>query len=106
MVLSSRSESRLYQLKIQLVGSKPPISRTVIVRADMTLDRLHDVFQAAMGWDDSHLHQFILKGSAKLTFFGVTGFKGSGTGAGHEERKKLYRGKPCSGGEGPVSLRV
>ena len=48
----------LHQLKITLRHSKPPIWRRVVVRADMRLDRLHRVIQAAMGWTDSHLHMF------------------------------------------------
>ncbi|MGD0412498.1 MAG: plasmid pRiA4b ORF-3 family protein [Verrucomicrobiota bacterium] len=49
----------LYQLKITLKWSKPPIWRRVVVRADMTLDRLHQVMQLVMGWSNSHLHQFV-----------------------------------------------
>ena len=49
----------LYQLKITLKWSKPPIWRRVVVRADMTLDRLHQVMQLVMGWTNSHLHQFV-----------------------------------------------
>jgi hypothetical protein len=48
----------LNQLKITLRHSKPPIWRRVVVRADMTLDRLHRVIQTTMGWTDSHLHQY------------------------------------------------
>ena len=48
----------LTQLKITLCQSKPPIWRRVVVRADMTLDRLHRVIQTAMDWTDSHQHQF------------------------------------------------
>lgn len=51
---------RVYQLKITLRGSKPPIWRRVIVPATFHLYKLHQVIQAAMGWDDSHLHQFII----------------------------------------------
>jgi len=51
-----------YRLKITLRGSKPPIWRRVIVPADITLDRLHDVIQTAMGWYDSHLHAFDIGG--------------------------------------------
>lgn len=50
----------LYQLKITLQWSQPAIWRRVVVRANMRLDRLHDVIQIAMGWTNSHLHQFVL----------------------------------------------
>jgi pRiA4b ORF-3-like protein len=50
----------LRQLKITLRFSNPPIWRRVVVRADMTLDRLHHVIQTSMGWTNSHLHQFRL----------------------------------------------
>jgi hypothetical protein len=51
---------RVYQLKITLKGSKPPIWRRVEVADDITLARLHAIIQAAMGWTDSHLHMFSL----------------------------------------------
>src|SRR6266404_389914 len=56
----------LYRLKIKLKGSKPPIWRRVVVRSDMRLNRLHTVIQVAMGWTNSHLHQFIVG----RTFYG------------------------------------
>lgn len=47
------------QLKISLRRvADPPVWRRVLVPASITLDRLHDVIQAAMGWHDSHLHAF------------------------------------------------
>jgi hypothetical protein len=64
-------ESRLYHLKITLKGSKPPIWRRVAVRGDMRLNRLHNVVQIAMGWTDSHLHQFIVGTRPACTYFGV-----------------------------------
>ena len=51
----------VYQFKITLRGSKPPIWRRIQV-ADCTLDRLHEHIQTAMGWTNSHLHQFEIKG--------------------------------------------
>ena len=52
----------IYQLKITLTGSKPPIWRRILISDDMSLDMLHLTFQFTMGWTDSHLHQFILDG--------------------------------------------
>src|SRR5436190_5039094 len=49
----------LYQMKVTLKWTKPTIWRRVLVREDMKLDRLHRVIQLAMGWMNSHLHQFI-----------------------------------------------
>jgi hypothetical protein len=52
----------IYQLKVTLKHSKPPIWRRIQVRADITLYKLHQILQIAMGWTNSHLHQFIVGG--------------------------------------------
>jgi hypothetical protein len=51
----------LCQLKIRLLGTRPHIWRRVTVPGDITLPRLHDVIQIAMGWDDAHLYQFVFR---------------------------------------------
>src|SRR5690242_7976915 len=49
----------LLQVRITLTDvDDPPVWRRVIVPAAYSLDRLHTVIQAAMGWEDSHLHAF------------------------------------------------
>ncbi|HLK63638.1 MAG TPA: plasmid pRiA4b ORF-3 family protein [Bryobacteraceae bacterium] len=55
---TAKDKSSIYHLKITLVGINRPIWRRVQVPSTIRLGRLHDVFQAAMGWTDSHLHQF------------------------------------------------
>jgi hypothetical protein len=52
----------ILQLKVTLRGSRPPIWRRVLVPADVTLAQLHEILQLAMGWTDSHLHQFVARG--------------------------------------------
>jgi hypothetical protein len=52
----------VYQLKVTLRGTRPPVWRRLVVRADTTLLRLHGVLQVAMGWTDTHLHQFHAEG--------------------------------------------
>lgn len=57
----------IHQLKVTLKHFRPPIWRRILVTGDTTLDRLHQILQAAMGWTDSHLHQFKVRGK----FYGV-----------------------------------
>ncbi|MBM3492579.1 MAG: plasmid pRiA4b ORF-3 family protein [Alphaproteobacteria bacterium] len=46
------------RLKITLDDSEPPIWRRVELPAETDLKGLHRVIQAAMGWTNSHLHEF------------------------------------------------
>lgn len=48
----------VFQLKVTLLGTMPPIWRRLLVPADLKLAQLHDVLQAAMGWQDCHMHEF------------------------------------------------
>ena len=48
----------VFQLKVTLLGTKPPIWRRLLVPATLTLAQLHDLLQTAMGWQDCHLHEF------------------------------------------------
>jgi len=58
---------RVYQLKVSINGTKPPIWRRFLTVDTIRLDELHMLLQVIMGWTDSHLHQFISHG----TFYGV-----------------------------------
>ena len=51
----------LFQFKVTLLGSAPTIWRRIQVQ-DCTLDNLHEHIQTAMGWTNSHLHQFEIRG--------------------------------------------
>ncbi|WP_291179325.1 plasmid pRiA4b ORF-3 family protein [Gimesia sp.] len=51
----------LYQFKISLLKFEPSIWRRIQVQ-DCTLDKLHEHIQSAMGWTNSHLHQFEING--------------------------------------------
>lgn len=49
---------RGFRVRLDLDGAKPPVWRRLELRGDLTLSRLHDVVQVAMGWADCHLHRF------------------------------------------------
>ncbi|MGE5378656.1 MAG: plasmid pRiA4b ORF-3 family protein, partial [Bacteroidota bacterium] len=57
----------IYQMKVTLIGSKPPIWRRFLVEDTVTLGKLHEILQIVMGWTNSHLHHFIIDGE----FYGM-----------------------------------
>ena len=56
------SKASIYQIKITLNHSKPPIWRRLLIASDTTLAQLHAIIQEAMGWHNSHLHAFDIFG--------------------------------------------
>lgn len=52
----------VYQLRISLQAISPMIWHRLLVRSDSTIAELHHTLQIAMGWEDAHLHQFIIRG--------------------------------------------
>jgi len=65
--MTTKQSKSIYQIKITLIGAKPPIWRTVLVPGDIKLGAFHNVIQHTMGWENCHLHQFI----ANNVFYGV-----------------------------------
>jgi hypothetical protein len=63
MTRATRATTRVvYQIKVTLKGSKPPIWRRMQVASETTLAQLHHILQCVMGWEGSHLHQFVIGG--------------------------------------------
>lgn len=60
--MPTKTLKSIYQLKVTLRESHPPIWRRVLVPGSFSLYKLHRVIQLAMGWYDSHLHQYIIDG--------------------------------------------
>ncbi len=59
---SSVKAADILQIRIELEGLEPAIWRRVRVPASIMLGKLHRVIQVAMGWTDSHLHEFDIGG--------------------------------------------
>ncbi|AKK24803.1 plasmid pRiA4b ORF-3 family protein [Pandoraea oxalativorans] len=51
-----------YTLHVQLLHIEPPIWRRITVEGPDTLRKLHHILQAAFGWEDAHLHDFLIDG--------------------------------------------
>lgn len=48
----------LLTVRVQLVGSEPEIWRLLEITGSLTLGSVHEVLQAAFGWENAHLHKF------------------------------------------------
>ncbi len=48
-----------YQIQIALRKFQPKIWRRILVSPDLLLTDFHKIIQTAMGWTNTHLHQFI-----------------------------------------------
>jgi len=60
--LKSQSSPSVFILKIELVDSEPLIWRRIYIDGRTRLNAFHHILQAAMGWTDSHLHEFTIRG--------------------------------------------
>lgn len=53
----------LLQLKLTVADIKPAIWRRLVVPDTITLRRLHNLMQALAGWENYHLHEFVIAGA-------------------------------------------
>jgi hypothetical protein len=58
-------DSFIVRAEVHILGIEPRVARTLELPVGLNLALLHEVLQAAFGWTDSHLHQFLIGG---LTF--------------------------------------
>lgn len=55
-------ETRVYQMKVTIRHTRPPIWRRFLVRSDTTLYELHLALQVVLGWRNTRLYQFLIDG--------------------------------------------
>lgn len=65
-------------VRVDVDDTGPPVWRRLVLRGDLTLDQVHDIVQAAFGWESYHLHKFwpgptkrVWRGPSFLTEFDV-----------------------------------
>ncbi|MGC1685767.1 MAG: plasmid pRiA4b ORF-3 family protein [Candidatus Acidiferrales bacterium] len=73
------------QIKVKLNDSQPLIWRRIQVRSDITLAKLHTILQRVIGWEDTHLHRFVIQGER----YGVPDEKGVESHKTKDERKHI-----------------
>src|SRR5699024_4010397 len=52
------SSNRRLVIRDELEGTEPAIWRRLELAPELRLDQVHDVLQAAFGWENVHLHEF------------------------------------------------
>jgi len=55
-----QGESRILQIRVDLLLVKEPVWRRLLVPDGIDFWELHVALQDAMGWEDCHLHQFVV----------------------------------------------
>lgn len=58
VVRRAGNRAHAFQLKVTLLGTKPPVWRRIVVDASTSLAGLHETIQAAFGWWNYHLYEF------------------------------------------------
>ena len=58
--MATKQDRLIYQLNMTLQDIDPPIWRRIQVWDDTTLGGLHRTLQTVMGWENCHLHEFLI----------------------------------------------
>jgi hypothetical protein len=58
--MAGKRNRAVYQLKVTLRDIHPPIWRRIQVWEDASLAQLHRILQIVVGWEDCHLHEFVI----------------------------------------------
>jgi hypothetical protein len=83
MSRTDANPTKIYQIKVTLRDSQPPIWRRILIRSSTTLTKLHRILQRVMGWEDAHLHRFTILGER----YGVPDEEDAGPRKTRDERK-------------------
>ena len=60
MPANPSAPTKVFQMKVSLEDSKPPVWRRILVGDNLTLEKFHYLLQVVMGWTNSHLHMFLM----------------------------------------------
>jgi hypothetical protein len=80
------AKTKIFRIEIVLTDVRPIVRRVVEVPGEVSLAVLHEVVQAAMGWENTHLHEF----EVARARYGLPDPEWN-TGVGDESKTKLFR---------------
>ncbi|WP_345428988.1 plasmid pRiA4b ORF-3 family protein, partial [Pseudonocardia xishanensis] len=80
-------KTKIFELEIVLAGVRPSVRRRVQVPGEIDLAVLHEVVQSAVGWTNSHLHEFEIAGRR----YGMPDPDWPGQDVVDESKGKLFR---------------
>jgi hypothetical protein len=52
----------IFRVHVSMVETVPPIWRRIELSSQTTLKKFHRILQIALGWSNSHLHEFVVDG--------------------------------------------
>jgi pRiA4b ORF-3-like protein len=81
------AKTKIFEIEIVLRDVEPVVSRRVEVPGEASLAELHEVVQAAVGWTNSHLHEFDIDGDR----YGLADPDWDASQVGDEAKVKLCR---------------
>jgi len=79
----------VYEVRVTLLGVEPPVWRGVRVPGEYRLDMLHGVLQMVMGWQNTHLHEFVVEAEGQRMLYGEPEFDDAGLGVQDEQEYRL-----------------
>ncbi|ANT65095.1 UPF0149 family protein [Prosthecochloris sp. CIB 2401] len=80
----------VYEVRVTLLGVELPVWRRLRVPGGYRLDMLHGVLQLVMGWQNSHLHEFVVEdGGGDRKFFGIPEYDDTDRGLLDEQEYSL-----------------
>jgi hypothetical protein len=81
------AKTKIFELEVELAEVVPLVRRRVQVPGEIDLAVLHEVVQSAMGWTNSHLHEFEIAGRR----YGIPDPDWDGQELVDETKGKLFR---------------
>jgi len=78
---------QIIEIKIELEGLKPKVWRSFQVEADITFNRLHEIIQKVMGWENYHMYDFKVGTTSIVDHRSEEGEYGFGTGKTYKANK-------------------